>query len=104
MEDKLREIRERYGRQYLPRFFSGGADDKQSEIRERYLSIGIALGTGLGVAIGAGLGVALGNMASGIGLGICLGTGLGIAVGSSLGNKHAKAVQEPSDTDGSRDA
>jgi hypothetical protein len=100
VDDKLREIRERYGRQHLPRFFSGGADDKQSEIRERYLSIGIALGTGCGVAFGAGLGVAFGNLALGIGLGIAL----GVAVGLILGNKRAKAVQEPSDTDGSRNA
>jgi hypothetical protein len=87
-----------------PAFFSGGVDDKQSEVRERYLGIGVAWGSALGVAIGAGLGVAFGNLASGIGLGICLGTALGVAVGSILGNKHAKAVQEPSDTDGSRNA
>jgi hypothetical protein len=79
-------------------------DDKQSEIRERYLGVGVAWGSALGVAIGAGFGVALGNLAWGIGLGVCLGAGLGIAVGSSLGDKHAKAVQQPSDTDGSRNA
>jgi hypothetical protein len=99
--DKLTEIRERHGRQH-PRLFSGRVDEKQSEIRERYLSNG-ALGAGSGLAIGAGFGVAVGNLAWGIGLGICIGTGLGIALGSSLGNKHAKAAQEP-DTDGSGDA
>ena len=101
--DKLTEIRERHGRQHLPRLFSGGMDEKQSEIRERYLGIGVALGAGFGLAMGAGLGVAFGNLASGIGIGICLGTGLGIAVASSLGSKHAKRTQEPLDTDG-RDA
>jgi hypothetical protein len=104
VDDKLSEIRERYARQHLPRLFSGEVDDKQSEIRERYLGVGVAWGSALGVAIGAGFGVALGNLAWGIGLGICLGAGLGIAVGSSLGDKHAKAVQRPSDTDGSRNA
>ena len=77
-------------------------NDKRSEIRERYLGYGVALGSSLGVAIGAGLGVAFGNVALGIGLCISLGVGLGIVFGSILGNKHAKAVQGPSDTDGSR--
>jgi hypothetical protein len=97
MDDKLSEIRERHGRQYLPRFFSGVTDDKQSEIRERYLGVGVALGAGFGLSIGAGLGVAFGNWASGIGLGLCLGAGLGIVVGSNLGNKRARAVQKSSD-------
>ena len=74
--------------------------DKLTEIRGRYLGIGVALGAGFGPAIGAGLGVAFGNLASGIGIGICLGTGLGIAIASSVGNKHAKRAQEPLDTDG----
>lgn len=104
MDDKQSEIRERYGRQYLPRLFSGGMDDKQSEIRERYLGVGVALGSAFGVAIGAGLGVAVGYLALGVGFGICVGTALGVAVGSSLGHKHANAVQEPSDTDGGRNA
>lgn len=101
--DKLTEIRERHGRQYLPRLFSGGVDERENEIRERYLGSGVALGAGCGLAIGAGFGVAVGNLAWGIGLGICIGAGLGIALGSSLGNKHARAVQEL-DTDGSDDA
>ena len=104
MDDKQSEIRERYGRRHLPRLFSARVDDKQSEIRERYLGMGVAWGSALGVAIGAGFGVALGNLAWGIGLGICLGTASGVAVGSSLGNKHAKAAQEPSDVDGIRNA
>ena len=95
--DKLTEIRESHGREHLPRLFSEGVDEKRSEIGERYLGIGVALGAGFGLAIGAGLGVAVGNLAWGIGFGICLGTGLGIAVGASLDNKHAKTAQEPSD-------
>lgn len=98
MDDKKSEIRERY-RSRRPRI---SASHKQGEIREHYLGNGVALGSGFGVAIGAGFGVAFGNLALGIGFGICLGTALGIVVGSILGNKHAKAVQEPSDTDGSR--
>ena len=101
--DKLTEMRERHGRQHLPRLFSGRVDEKQKEIRERYLGSGVALGAASGLALGAGLGVAVGNLPWGIGLGICLGTGLGIVVGSRLGNKHAKAVHEP-DRDGSGDA
>jgi hypothetical protein len=65
-------------------------DDKQSEIRQRYLGTGVAFGSAFGVAIGAGFGVAFGNLALGIGLGISLGVALGIAVGSILGNQHAK--------------
>jgi hypothetical protein len=104
MADKLNEIRERYGKQRLPRLFSGAVDDNRSEIRERYLGTGIAFGAGFGMVIGAGFGVAFGNLALGISFGICLGTGLGIAVGSSLGSKHAKRGQESSNTDGSRNA
>lgn len=102
--DKLTEIRESQGRQHLPRLFSEEVGETQSEIRERYLGGGVALGAGFGLAIGAGFGVAVGSLVWGIGLGICIGAGLGIAVGSSLGNKHAKAMQEPSDTDSSGDA
>jgi hypothetical protein len=104
--DKTGELRERYGRRYLPRLFprgTRGTEDEQSEIRERYLGIGIAFGTGFGMVIGASLGVVFGNLALGIGFGICVGTGLGIAVGSSLGNKHTSAIQRPSETRGSRD-
>src|SRR5262245_36553940 len=105
VDDKQGDIRESYGRQHLPRLFSGRVDDdKQTEIREHYLGIGVAVGSSFGVAIGAGLGVAFGNLALGIGFCISLGVGLGIVVGSILGNKHAKSVQEPTDTDGSRDA
>lgn len=104
MNDKLTEMRERYGRRYLPRFFSGGVDDKQSEIRERYLGIGVAWGSALGVAIGAGFGIALGNLALGIASGIAIGTGIGIALGAVLGNKHAKAAPESSHTNGHSDA
>ena len=100
MNDKLSEIRERYGRQYFPRFFSGEVDDKQSEIRERYLGIGVAWGSTLGVAIGAGFGVGLGNLALGIGIGIAIGTGIGISLGAVLGNKQAKAAPGSSHTKG----
>ena len=61
-------------------------DDKQSEIRERYLGIGVAVGSGSGVASGAGLGVAFGNLALGIGFGIAV----GVAVGLIFGNKYAR--------------
>src|SRR5688500_8651318 len=100
--DELTEIRAGHGRHHQPRLFSGGVDEKQSEIGERYLGIGVALGAGFGLAIGAGFGVAVGNLAWGIGFGICLGSGLGIAVGASLDNKHAKTAQERSDMHGSR--
>jgi hypothetical protein len=79
-------------------------EDKQREIREHYLGIGVALGSGLGVAVGAGLGVAFGNLAWGIGLGLSMGTGIGIALGAGVADKHAKAVQEASETGGSRSA
>jgi len=65
-------------------------DDKQSEVRQSSVGLGIALGTALGVAVGAGVGVALGNLALGIGLGIAL----GLAIGVILGDKHAKAAHE----------
>ena len=68
-------------------------DDSQSEIRKRYMGIGIALG----VAIGAGLGVAFGSLAMGMGPGIAI----GVAIGYALGNKHAKAAeQSPRGDDG----
>ena len=79
-------------------------EDKQREVREHYLGIGVALGSGLGVAIGAGLGVAFGNLASGIGIGLSVGTGIGIALGAARDKKHAKAAQESSGTGGSRTA
>ncbi len=58
----------------------------QSEIRQRYFGIGIALGA----AIGTGLGIALGNLALSIGPGIAF----GVALGLILGNKHAKAAEQ----------
>jgi hypothetical protein len=104
VDDKLTESRERYGRQHLPRLFSGDADDKQSEIRERYLGIGVAMGSAFGLAIGAGFGVALGNLAWGIGFGLCIGTGIGIALGAAWGNRQAKAMRKPSGAGGRRNA
>jgi hypothetical protein len=72
----------------------------QRKIREHYLGIGLSIGTALGVAVGAGLGVALRNLALGISLGISLGIAFGGVFGSILGNKHAKMVQQSSQTDG----
>ena len=100
MDDKQSDIREPY-RSRRPR---SSGPRKQGEIDEHYLGYGVALGSGFGMAIGTGLGIAFGNLVLGIGFGICVGISLGVAVGSILGNKHAKTVQEPSDTDGSRDA
>lgn len=103
MVDKLKELRERYGRQHLPRFFSKEADDEHDEIRGRDLGTWIAIGAGVGLAAGAGFGIAFSSLASGIGFGICLGIGLGIAVGSSQGGKNANAEQQRSDAEGGRD-
>lgn len=100
MDEKQSEVRERY----RSRRQRSSESRKQGKIREYYLSNGVALGLGFGVAIGAGFGIAFGNLPLGVGFGICLGTTLGIVVGSILGNKHAKVAQEPSDTDGGRNA
>jgi hypothetical protein len=102
VDNKQSEARERFLTGWRARMNHHEADDKQKEIREHHLGIGVALGSGLGVAVGAGLGVAFGNLALGIGICICLGVSLGIAIGSARGNKHAKAVQEASDTAGRR--
>jgi hypothetical protein len=104
VDDKQSTIRRRYLTGWQARMNPRELDDKRSEIHERYLGIGVALGSSAGVAIGAGLGVALGNLSLGIGLCISLGVGLGIAVGSMLGDKHAKATQEQSKTADSRNA
>jgi hypothetical protein len=96
--DKQNETRERFLAPWRARKHHDEAKDKQREIREHYLGIGVALGSGLGVAMGAGLGVAFGNLALGIGICISLGVSLGIAIGAMLGNKHAKAMQDPADT------
>lgn len=88
MDEKQTELRDRYGRQHLPRLFpSEGAGDKQHEVRDRSVGIGVALGAAFGMALGAGLGVVLGNLAWGIGIGLSVGTGVGIAIGVALGNK-----------------
>lgn len=39
VDDKLTESRDLYGRQHLPHLFSGEVDEKQSEIRKRYLQV-----------------------------------------------------------------
>jgi hypothetical protein len=70
--------------------------DKQSETRDYYLGVGIALG----IAIGAGLGVALGNLAIGIGLGVACGAGLG----AILGGKRRDDAQGSSEDDRNHDA
>ena len=74
--------------------------DKRSELRERHLGFGVALGTAFGVAVGAGFGVAIGSLASGIGVGVAL----GVAMGLILGNKQAKAAESPRDEDAGRTA
>ena len=101
MDDKHRE---RFLTGWRARMNNHEGEDKQREIREHYLGVGVALGSGLGVAIGAGLGVAFGNLAWGIGIGLSICTGIGIALGAARGNKRAKDVQEPSDTGGCRSA
>ena len=89
--EKQSEIRERFLSGWQSRMRSDEVEDKQREIREHHLGIGVALGLGLGVAIGAGVGVAFGSLPWGIGLGLCIGTSIGIALGTFRGNKHAKA-------------
>ena len=59
--------------------------EKQSEIRQRYVGLGMALGT----AIGCGIGVAFGNMALGIGPGIAI----GVAFGLTAASKKADVAQ-----------
>jgi len=83
MNNKRSDMRERYGRQHLPRLFRETVDDSQSEIRERNSGMGLVVGCGLGIVIGAGFGVASGNLASGIGFGVGIGVALGLAFGSS---------------------
>jgi hypothetical protein len=96
MADKLLELRERYGREHLPRLFSETVGNTPTDVRENYLGFGIAVGGGAGLAIGAGVGVAIfGNVGLGIGFGLCLGTGLGVAIGASLGNTRANAQESP---------
>ena len=102
MDKKQSDTRERYLAGWDARMNRHEVDDRQGAVREHHLGVGMALGAGFGVAVGAGLGAAFGNLAAGIGFGIAMGVCLGIAVGSALGNKHAKALQEPWETDGSR--
>lgn len=89
MDDKQSEIRKRYLARWQARMNPNEMEDKQREIRERHLGIGVALGSGFGVAIGAGAGVAFGNLSWGVGFGLCIGAGIGIALGAARGNKHA---------------
>lgn len=72
--------------------------DKQKDVREHYLGIGVALGSCFGVALGAAVGIALGNLALGIAVGIAFGTGLGIVFGAMQGKKHSAAAPESLDT------
>jgi hypothetical protein len=102
--DNQTETRERFLAAWRARMNYHETEDKQREIREHYLGTGVALGSGLGLAIGAGLGIAFGNLAWGIGTGLSIGAGIGIALGAARGNKHVKAVQEPSAIGGSRSA
>lgn len=95
MAVKLLELRERYGRDHLPRLFHQGLGDTPNENRDRYLGLGIAVGGGAGLAVGAGVGALIfGNVGLGIGFGLCLGTCLGIAIGASLVNKHSRAESD----------
>lgn len=89
--DKQSVIRERFLSGWQARMKPHESKEKQRQIREHYLGIGVALGSGLGVAMGAGLGGAFGNLSWGIGFGLCIGTGIGIALGAVRGNRHAKA-------------
>lgn len=76
-------------------------EDKQRDIREHHLGVGVAWGSGFGLAIGAGVGVAFGNLSWGIGFGLCIGAGIGIALGAARGNKHAaEAAAESSRRNG----
>ncbi|HEY0683643.1 MAG TPA: hypothetical protein VGD45_15025 [Steroidobacter sp.] len=102
MGDNQTETRERFLAAWRARMNYHDMEDKQREIREHSLGNGVALGSGLGLAIGAGFGAALGNLAWGIGIGLSIGAGIGIALGAAQGDKHAKAVQEPSAIRGSR--
>ena len=94
MDDKQTETRERFLTGWRARMHHHDMEDKQREIGEHYLGIGMALGSGLGVAIGAALGVAFGNLAWGIGIGLSVGTGIGIALGAAWRNKSAMAKSE----------
>ena len=89
MNNKRSDMRERYGRQHLPRLFRERADDTQSEIRERNSSMGLVVGCGLGIVIGAGFGIASGNLASGIGFGVSVGVALGLAIGSAAADPES---------------
>lgn len=91
MNGKQSDSRERYLAGWDARMKPFEVEDKQREIREHHLGIGVALGSGLGMAVGAGLGAASGDVSWGIGFGLCIGAGIGIAFGAARGNKHAKA-------------
>ena len=69
--------------------------DKQSETREYYFGIGVALGSKLGMVIGVGLGSAFGNLLWDIGSVLFIHTGVGIARGAARGNKHANGEAAP---------
>lgn len=99
MADNRDEVRNRFLSGWQARFNHHEENDRQSEIHERHLGIGIAWGAALGVAIGAGFGVALGNLAWGIGIGIAIGAGMGIALGAAWGSRHAQASLGSSHTD-----
>ena len=100
MIEKQSDSRERYLAGWNARMNPHEVEDKQREIRDHHLGIGVALGSGFGLAIGAGVGVAFGNLSWGIGFGLCIGAGMGIALGAARGNKHAKAAAESSHTNG----
>lgn len=95
MNDKQSEIRERYLAGWQARMNPHEVGEKEREIRARRLNIGIALGAGIGLAIGAGFGIVIGNLALGIGFGLSL----GVAFGLIIGNKQTRTGQESSMTD-----
>lgn len=95
MIDKLTEMRERYGRQHLPRLFARSTEEEQSGTHDHYVGVGIAIGAPIGLAVGVAYGFAFGNFATGIAFGLCLGTGVGIAIGSSLGERHVEQAEDP---------
>jgi hypothetical protein len=100
VDDKQSEIRRSYLAGWQARMNPHEVEDKQRDIREHHLGIGVALGSGFGLAIGAGVEVAFGNLSWSIGFGLCISAGIGIALGAARGNKHAKAAAESLHTNG----
>ncbi len=94
MDDKQSEIRERFLAGWDARVNPREVNGEQSGIGDRQVGIGMAWGTSLGVVMGATLGVAFGDLAFGIGIGLCVGTGIGIAFGVARRSKYTRAAAE----------